>query len=289
MLKSCLRRPARLGAIVALTALLLPACSSGTEPGAELLETRTLQIEGEARRYILLVPEGVEPRGAPLMMVFHGAGGTGEGMREGSDVERVAAEVGAVLVFPDAGHFNWAEDCGCVAADRVHGSADTAFVSAILSDAASAVGTAPTGFYAVGFSQGGMFAQRLGCQMTDRLRGVAVVAATMSVQLSEQCAPSQPVDFFLAVSLQDPIFPWFGSGGNFATLPTLRVGGLWREWNGCDEDYVRTEEEGVIRYTSTGCPPSGRVLLLGVNPGAHAWYMSALVDTSAELAAFFRS
>lgn len=270
--------------------LLAPlACSSASGPSASgTVERRTVLVGAETRSYLVSVPEGVSPAGAGLIVAFHGARGTAEGLRAGTDLDRVGQETGSVVAYPDADHANWAEDCGCIAADGVHGVVDTVLVSAILDDLTADLGLDPSRRFAVGFSQGGMFVQRLACQMAERFGAFAVVAATMSVPLSERCDPGGPVSLLLVISQDDPVFPWLGSRqGSFSTLGAAETAWLWHEISGCDDAYARVEEDFGVRHVYGGCAGGARVELVGPAPGGHAWSMSPLLDTGDEVARFF--
>ncbi|MEQ9397529.1 MAG: hypothetical protein RJQ04_00020 [Longimicrobiales bacterium] len=282
--------PSRLVVVFAL-GMVAPAvggCTSTTvEASGPRAELRILQVMGEPRSYIAYAPDGVEPAGARVILLFHGADGTAEAMLNGTDALRIAEELDAVLAVPDANHVNWAEDCGCVNADIVHGVADTAFVSAILSDLKASVNADIAAPWVVGYSQGGMFAQRLACQMSGRWGGVAVIAATMSVPLAERCAPTRPVNLFMALSTTDPIFPWDGrDDGSLSTLGGPATAARWQALNGCDAPEERVDPAGR-RYVYGGCDGGARIELLGVEPGSHSWGLSGAVDTALEVARFF--
>ena len=242
---------------------------------------------GETRRYTVHVPAGTEPR--QVLFAFHGAGGTPDDLRAGTRLDDVAAILDAVVVYPDASHFNWAEDCGCTNADVVHGVADTAFVSAIATELATEFGLPDVAHLAVGFSQGGMFVHRLACQMSDRFRAVAIVAATMSVPLAERCDPAWPVGVLSLLSTEDPIFPWGGvDEGSLSTLGARALSDGWAARNGCMGTVTDTDEIGRTRREYAGCPSGAFVKLIGVWSGTHSWIISPSVDTDFEVARFLQ-
>ncbi len=274
--------------LLALTLPLVSCSTTTSEISGDLTQVRGVDIEGESRSYIAFSPNGVVPQGAPVILVFHGAGGNAESFLIGTDVYRLAQAMNAVLAIPDANHANWAEDCQCVNADVVHGVADTAMVSTILQDLKTSWRVDAGKVYAVGFSQGGMFAQRLACQMSGRLLGVAVIAATMSVPLAERCDPASPISVFMALSMDDPIFPWTGADkGAMSTLGGVGAATEWQMNNACDETPEESGDDRGTRWVYSGCASGVRVELLGIPQGNHAWGMSADVDTSLEVARFF--
>ncbi len=263
------------------------ACASGPGSAVGGAELRDLDVLGETRSFWLHVPEGGDPD--RLILAFHGAGGDGEGLRQGTGLDQLADELGAAIVYPDADRFNWAEDCGCTNADILHGVNDTAFVSRIIDSVVDEFEIPALRHSAIGFSQGGMFAQRLACQMSGRFSYVAVVAATMSVPLAARCAPPDPLSLLVVVSTADPIFPWDGSeSGALSTLSVDEMGELWSEALLCSSGSTDDATAGVVRLLWSGCIASAALEVVGVVDGAHAWQMSPAVETTAEIFSFFR-
>ena len=280
-------RPTRF--LMLLSILLGTGCSDGAGPSGDLTENRTLFVDGEPHTLILHVPESATP--SALIVAFHGAGGDGFQMRDNTDLDRVAADPNAAVAYPSADLFNWAEDCDCTSADIMHGVGDTAFVSALIDSVTEELGIASSEVYAVGFSQGGMFAQRLACQMSDRFRAVAVIAATMGRPLSERCAPTTPVSVLMVLSQLDPFFGWSGQqDGAFSTLGAEAAVDLWGALNLCETAKVQTTTDGgPLRATREDCIGGARVELVGVRNGSHAWVISPAVSAGTELRRFLWS
>ncbi len=149
--------------------------------GSALPMRDSIRVDTTVRTFVVHAPPAEGPR--PLLLAFHGAGGTGAGLQSLSKLDRAAGALGWVVIYPDAPLGNWAEGCGCNIADRLAVN-DTGFVAALITRAEERYDVDPARVYAVGYSQGGLFAGRLACQMSDRIRAVAMVAAAMSAPLA---------------------------------------------------------------------------------------------------------
>jgi len=273
--------------LIPVAVLALVTCVPQTFGDRE--DLRTIEVLGETRSFIVYAPPGIEPSG--LLIAFHGSQGTGAGLRRGSDLDRVARELGVVVAYPDASHANWAEDCGgCTSADVVHLQADTALVSAIGAALSEEFNLPDRRWLAVGFSQGGLFTQRLACQMADRFRAVAIIAQTMAVTLSQRCEPTSSVGLLDILSFTDPLVPWEGNGNDVSSymgaLATVRT---WHTINDCRADHDVIDEGGIIRYRYQGCRDGVGLELIGVVDGGHSWDMSSQVDVGSEIVRFFGS
>src|SRR4051812_2763905 len=108
---------------------------------------------------LLHVPAGAKAP-LPLVMAFHGAGGTGPGMAGYSGLSATADRYGFAVLYPTAGssrHF-WSLNAK-MAPDDVGG------IRALLPQAEQAACADPARIYATGVSNGGGFSARLGCEL----------------------------------------------------------------------------------------------------------------------------
>lgn len=256
----------------------VPACGSDGGPGppspaGSLDQAGAVAVGADTTRtYVVHVPGGLtENVPPPLVLAFHGSGSSGAGLRDLSGLNGLADELGMVVAYPDALEGNWAEDCGCNVADRL-GINDTAFVSVLVDSMVSRHGVDRGEVHAVGFSQGGLFVQRLACQMADRLRTASVVAATFSVPLSQRCAPAAPPRVLMVLGTADPFFPWPGTDdGALSLLGAQEAGTLWAGLGGCGSSPAVEDEAGVTRWRWMGCDPGARVRLVGIDGAGHAF------------------
>ena len=116
---------------------------------------------------VLVVPPAAAA-GTPLpaVIVFHGAGGSGESVRQNLGIE-AAADGGAVFIYPSAVRGTW--DVGRNAGDGP---------DALVGRVAQNYCIDPERIFVAGHSAGAVYALYLGCNVPNAFGGMAVVAGT---------------------------------------------------------------------------------------------------------------
>lgn len=250
------------------------------------VQTRTLDIDGVRRTYLLFVPE--TPRapatGWPLVVALHGGGGTAAQMMGFSRFNAIAAREGFAVVYPQGKGRRWND--GRVFRGRSETDADdVAFVRAVVADIA-AQGTAldRKRIFAAGISNGGFMSFRLACDAADLFAAVAPVTATMPADLGPRCAPSVPLAVLVINGTADPLVPY--AGGQVRAMSSLRgeiwstdrTIAFWAKQNRCasppdvramaDRDINDGSRVVDISYARCAGP---RVRLLRIEGGGHTW------------------
>ena len=162
------------------------------------------------------------------MLAFHGGGGTAAGMARISGLDAVADQHDFVVVYPQGVGNSWAGGKGDTPADRA-GVDDVGFTAALIDHLADQDGIDTRRVFATGLSSGGFMTQRLGCQLADRIAGIAPVAATLIGTIAQTCTPSRPMPVLEIQGTADPLVPYAGGhvrgrgpGGNPDPLPRPR-------------------------------------------------------------------
>lgn len=254
-----------------------------------------LRVGDTVRTFVLVAPrEAGRMAPAPLLLAFHGTGESGAALRAAAGLDAAATRAGWLVAYPDALVGTWAEGCGCTAADRA-GVNDTGFVRALIDSVATRRPVDRRRVFAAGFSQGGLFAHRLACDLADRVAAVASVAAPMSATLAARCAPARPVSVLVIQGTLDDAFPYEGRWrGERAVLGARATADFWRTVNRCAGPRVTatipdTAADGTraLEERWTACAEGTAVALLTVEGGRHAWSLSGDVATGPLLLAFF--
>jgi polyhydroxybutyrate depolymerase len=258
--------------------------------------TDTLTFDTKLRVFDVYVSDKVErDTPAPLLFVMHQTTppSDGEQMRELSGFDAVADSLGFIVVYPDA-IVDWAEGCDCATSD-LGGVDDVGFLLALIDRMEQDWSVDRGRVYAVGFAQGGLFANRLGCDAAQHFAGVAVVAATMSRPLSVACDPSRPMKYALMVGTRDEVFPFWGSSdrGPFTTISAEATLRLWRGLVGCsDLPVVSTVPDTVddgwtVRVDGyRQCTTDASVVMYTIQGATHVWPKGDM-DPALELGEFF--
>jgi polyhydroxybutyrate depolymerase len=185
--------------------------------------TRTLQVDGVNRSYVLHVPasyDGNKP--VPLVLDFHPLTSSGAKERASSPYPAVTDPEGAVMAFPTglagpSGATAWEIGPCCVAADVD----DVAFAKALVVQASTMVCVDPKRVYAVGFSMGGGMAHYLGCHAADVFAAVAPASFDLLEETVGGCQPPRPVTVIAFRGSADTLVPY--AGGASAVIPGMPV------------------------------------------------------------------
>ncbi|HET6579695.1 MAG TPA: PHB depolymerase family esterase [Gemmatimonadales bacterium] len=254
-------------------AAALPAQSASATAG----EPGTLRVNGVERTFIIYVPSTYQ-RGkpAPVVLVFHGAGGSGRRMAPHTGFNRLAEREGFVAVYPDGLGRRWND--GRSAAARHD---DVGFVKALLDTLHRELSLDSTRVYATGISNGAMFSYRLACDLPGVLAAIAPVAGATPANLTAGCAQTTPVSVLAIQGTADPLLPYAGGGvaGVRGSVLSARESiAFWAKLAGCGEAPAVTEEPDRVRDGTrvqltayAGCRDGRGVELHTVQGGGHTW------------------
>ena len=239
----------------------------------------SLRVGSDERHYLLHVPKTAKAN-APLVLVFHGGGGHAAGMPRLTGFDALADAKGFIVAYPEGGGAHWNDTRGLSAAD------DVAFVGALIDELARTLSIDRSRVFATGYSNGGFFAQRLACDLADRIAGVASVAATMPETLV--CKPARAVPVMFVHGTGDPVV-LIGGGvvgqGHGRSLSLAAAAKFWRDQDGASGEAVATDlGAGVHRDTWSG---RAEVVVYTIRGGGHAWPRGRDMDATAGIWAFF--
>jgi len=187
-----------------------------TEAGRSLpksgLVARGLRAGGLQRTYLTYAPADL-PILAPLIVVLHGSGQTGQTIRSttGRAFERLADRRGFAVAYPDAYRKRW-NSTGKVAApdarkDRVD---DVAFLTAMIDQIALQHGVDLGRVFLFGYSNGGEMSFRMAQETPGRLAAIAAVAANLPADDAALAPGSGAVRAMIVSGTKDRIMPYDG-------------------------------------------------------------------------------
>jgi polyhydroxybutyrate depolymerase len=154
---------------------------------------------------------------------------------------------------------------------------DIGFVSHMIETLTRSLNIDLTRIYAVGYSAGGMFSYRLGCELPDQFAAVASVASTFPEYLVDHCDDTPPVPVLIIQGTDDPIVPWVGVRGAYKSAAASLD--YWQDHNGCSTStgiipLPDTDVNDGIRVLSEGgggCDDNADVQLYSLLFGGHTW------------------
>ena len=170
---------------------------------------------GELKRtYRTYVPKGLA-KGAPLVLVMHGAGENGAQMRieTGYGFERLADANGFAVVYPNAYEGYWDV---CTIAEDVSAKGlnidDVGFLTGMVDKLVGEIGVDPDRVFAAGSSRGGFMAFRLALEAPSRFRAVAAVSASVPSPENFKCKPTgqNTSSVMIMNGTDDPLVPFDG-------------------------------------------------------------------------------
>lgn len=157
--------------VVKLTTLqgesaILPRVERASKEGLTQLSKHTIDVGGRSRLYVLIEPTTLVPdKQYPLVLVYHGDGGTALGMHDAWPWEE-ATGTDAILAYPDGIGSTWE-------LERTKDNKDVAFAVALIEDIAKKKSIDRSRIFATGYSSGGFMANVLACHKPGLLRAIA--------------------------------------------------------------------------------------------------------------------
>jgi polyhydroxybutyrate depolymerase len=258
------------------------ACSSGSddkavgEPLPDDLSSGTftvgLEHGGLDRTAVVFVPESYSSAAdTPLVLNFHGFGGSARYHLEDGDLRPQAEAAGGLLVVPQGSeldglpHWNPSE----IGGDNKSTADDFGFVVALLGAVQAAYPFNADRVSAVGYSNGGMMAMGLACQRSDLIASAGSVSGAW---LGAGCELSHPMPVVTFHGTQDRTIPYDGSGDYPSAMDVVDY---WRSESGAaEEDPVTLTDGGTsIEYWAHDGGTNGSAIHhYRVDGGDHVWF-----------------
>ena len=226
----------------------------------------TLTVGMHTRRYVVIRPNPKPTSPAPLLMILHPRDTTPELTANFTYVADFVATQGLWAVMPEALNGAWK-------GETLDGTDDMDFIGALL-DALIADGVNRDRIVVAGYSSGGVMAQRLACEMADRIAAFGMVAATMPLSQYLSCAPSQPRPKVYALGTDDPLVPYDGVAGLGSAQALMDY---WANQQGCTGVVstplpdIANDGTTVQLDERTGCTGGRGLRLYTVQNGQHTW------------------
>jgi polyhydroxybutyrate depolymerase len=276
-------------ALAALFALALTTPANAACRIGKAGETQQVVVGDTGRTLLLHMPAGAANEPLPLVLLFHGSGGSARGILKSSNLEPTADRHGFILAAADAGihadeGFAWnipgvPTVTGHVPTER--DPDDVAFVKAAI-DWLVAQGCAdPTRVYATGHSGGGRMASWLGCVAADRFAAIAPnvglragnpLAADPRQPDPATCRPSRPVPVLAFAGDKDTTNPIEGGGSPYWQYPMSAALARWAALDGCragPRTVIVSPGRSDQRYTR--CRGGAEVIGDVLSGAGHVW------------------
>lgn len=281
-----MRRHTYLASSLLIVISLISGCNGSGKKSKDPLPSNLESITLEDRQYYIAKPAQYDKNKAyKLLLAFHGSRQGALNMQRMAHIEEQSNNY--LVVYPQSKVEEWNEGCDCNKPHRL-GIDDLAFVESVVADIKNNHNIIDKELYAVGFSQGGLFAQNLMCNSNLAFKAVATIAAPMSLQLSEVCLVNHPTNYLMVHGTQDNILPYVGTppSGNFALIGSEPALKLIASRNNIESELTVTKSEEIIQYSYSN--ESLKNTLIAIKGGTHKWSFTHY-NTTQKLINFFDS
>lgn len=252
--------------------------ASASHQGAA--NNHSIAVAGTPRSYHLHIPPQLPAtQPAPLVLVFHGGGGSGRQMERLSKFDDLADKDGFLVAYPDGIDHHWNDGRKNTAGPND----DVQFVDQLIDDVGKQHPVDPKRIFATGISNGGIFCHYLAARLSRRIAAIAPAAGGIARDYQAQFAPADPVSVFIINGDADPLVPFAGGevpvGRKGAVIPTTQGAEDWARVDACqpaDKPIALPDtdpDDGcTVEFTRW---PGGRagteVWLYVIHGGGHTW------------------
>lgn len=216
--------------------------------------------------------------GTMLIIAYHGFFETGLEQEVQSRMNPSSDAHGFIAVYPEgvANSWNAGDCCGDAWTNSVD---DVQYTKDLLARLESDYCIDPKHVFATGFSNGGFFSHRLGCEMSDVFGAIAPVAGVLGEDPS-QCRPKRPIPVLDFHGTADPVVPYNGGTPliqlNLAGVLDFRSVGttlsFWITNNACLAPPTTYFKNGDVTCTLWGtCKGKADVVHCAIANGGHQW------------------
>jgi polyhydroxybutyrate depolymerase len=271
--------------VVLLCVVVLPIDSFAAPKHNTHSTSYSLTVDGLKRTYRLFVPDELKDSSSvPLVLVFHGGGGTGWGTERLTGFSDLAEKELFIVAYPNGVGRSWNDgrDTTVSRAHRDHID-DVHFVAAMIDAISKKYRIDPKRIYATGISNGAIFSHYLGANLATRIAAIAPVVGGIAEPFDGRFKPEQPVSVLILQGTDDPLVPFDGgevAGGKrgriISTADTVKK---WTQRDGCgpapeiakiiDSD----PDDGceAERSTWSSCRDGTDVTLYTLRGAGHTW------------------
>jgi polyhydroxybutyrate depolymerase len=254
----------------------------------------TLKVGDLERRYLLHVPTGYDGKNpVPVVIMFHGGGGTSRGAMRETGWAQKADKEGFLAVFPNAtppdptqpSRFKtngqiWNDGSGRFHAGQKN-IPDVAFINAMIDDLITRFNVDRRRIYATGFSNGASMTFRVGVELSARIAAIAPFAGALWIK---QPKLDRPVSLYYITGDADPLNPFEGGVPKFATggasrdmasqakPPAREHVTTWARLLGCQaEPKPAPASPGVTTVIYSGGRDGSEVRFTVIKDHGHVW------------------
>jgi len=271
-----------------LLTILIFALTSWVTATGQALVIDSIYHQNQYRYYGAYLPaayNGTTPW--PVVLTLHGGGGNALSTVGFTQMNNVADTANFIVVYPQGTKVgtnccSWAAGVGSPA-DTL-GINDILFFNNLIDTLIAQFNIDTSRIYSTGLSQGGFMSQRLACQLSNRIAGVAALCSNLDSLQMISCNPSQPISVMLINGTSDLLVPYNGAtfinnGWPLTYFSTDTLINFWALKNGCGiipfsqnlPETDLTDNSTITKFEYSNCNCGVQTILYRVNGGGHTW------------------
>lgn len=186
-----------------------------------------ISVNGSQKRdYIINVPNQYSNNSeVPLMIALHGRSWTASGFRDLTQINQLSNAHNFIVAYPDGLNNSWnaGNCCSLIGAD------DVTLISGIIDSIRSKYNIDKTRIWALGWSNGGMMAYRVACELSEKVTAIAIGGGVFA---ADSCKPAKPVSVFAIHGADDETLP---IEGYVVGPPPLKSAAKYAGYAGCTQ------------------------------------------------------
>lgn len=180
---------------------------------------KTITVDNRVRQYMIHLPPAFSASSKlPVIFAFHGGGGEYKKTIRYYNLNGLADRFGYIIVYPNAVNKAWSMKG---VASRIRHTEnqvdDVGFISALLDQLIVSYGVDSNRVFCTGISRGGIFSLFLAWQLSDRIKAIAPVCASIPVAIASNYQFSHPTPVLLINGTGDPLISYYGGPGKLNT------------------------------------------------------------------------
>ncbi len=224
----------------------------------------TIAFGGLDRTYRVHKPLGLTAA-APLVVMLHGATGTGQQAENSYGWDQLADSAHFVVAYPDGIGRSW-NGHGCCSKAMRDNIDDVGFITAMVGQIAADQPIDKSRVYAAGISNGGILSYALACN-TGLFAAIGPDSATML----DPCPAPHPTSVIHIHGTADKLVPYNGGDARSAVdgPPVPDVNAFWRKVDQCGPPAVTTN--APVTTSTAACADKRSVELITIDGGKHQW------------------
>lgn len=263
--------------IIVIIALAILSAFSRKDFQAFFSRPHALTVNGEQRTYRLIPSKNPVSDQTKIVLAFHGLGGDGRQIAYFSAIHN-SADSDTIIVYPDSSKpkpdqtgirtgWNAGFCCGSGWVNQVD---DVEFIKKLVDKLSNDYKIPSSRIYATGFSNGGMFVQKLATDVPDSFGGFASVSGSIGTKGNE-LRPTKPIALLMVHGEADSTVPFNGGAGSsdrkFVWNSFDETAGIWETVNKCTGKQKNDAKPTITTYGECQKP-----LQLETYPGlSHQW------------------